>query len=151
MRKITRVVGMGLFLASMALLSCAPMQKTIVTKGTLTDLKGKWQGWTTFSSFQSGPVLTYVEIANDTLPLQGTITLSNLPPVVANVFPADSITAGNSAIIDFKNGKISSEGTLIGVSGENFLELTYYGGEKQKLEGWFYYWGTRGTMSLDKK
>jgi hypothetical protein len=59
--------------------------------------------------------------------------------------------AGNSPIIDFNNGRITSEGTILGSTGQNFLELTYYGGERPKLNGWFYYFGARGTVSLDKK
>ena len=149
MKKIMVLVGVSLFLVSMV--SCAPMQKTMVTKSNLSALKGNWQGWTTFSSIQSTPVLTYLQITNDSVPVQGNITLNNLPDAVAAVFPADAKTAGNNVTIDFSNGKITDQGTLIGRSGENFLELTYYAGEKPKFSGWFYYYGFKGTVEFTKK
>jgi hypothetical protein len=141
----------SLLFVSAVWVACAPVQKTVVTKNTLPSLQGTWQGWTTFSSFQGYPVLTNLIIKNDTVPLEGTITLNNLPQGVAARFPASEVSAGNSAIIEFKNGHISDQGTLLGTSGQNFLELTYYAGTTSKFEGWFYYVGMRGTMSLSKK
>jgi hypothetical protein len=151
MKKTICLMGMGLVLVSMVMMSCAPVQKTIITKSNLSTLKGTWEGWTTFSSIPSGPVRTTLEITNDIVPVQGRITLNNLPDGVASVFPADAKTAGGDVTIDFKNGLISDQGTLIGQSGQNFLELTYYAGEKPKFGGWFYYYGTRGTVELTKK
>jgi len=110
---------------------------------------GKWEGWTTFDSFQALSILTTMEINNDTVPIQGTLTLFNLPDRVGVVFPADAKTAGNNAIINFANGMISDQGTLIGQSGHNFLELTLFVGEK--MNGWFYYYGFGGTVTLTKK
>ncbi len=144
-------VAIGLFLVSMVWVSCAPLQKTIITKSNLSTLKGTWQGWTTFSSVQSNPILTTLHITNDTVPVQGNITLNNLPRVVASIFPADAKTAGGNITIDFKNGMISDQGTLIGQTGKNFLEITLSAGEKMKLNGWFYYYGFKGTMDLTKK
>jgi hypothetical protein len=135
----------------MVSVSCAPVQKTIVTKSNLSTLKGTWQGWTTFSSASSRPVLTTLQITNDTVPVQGNITLNNLPADVAGIFPADAKTAGNDVTIEFKNGMISDQGTLIGQTGQNFLELTLAAGEKMKMSGWFYYYATKGTMDLTKK
>ena len=151
MRKVICLAGLSLFLALMGMMGCAPVPKTVITFSTLPTLVGRWQGWTTFDSFQAMPVLTTLEIANDTVPVQGRITLENLPDPVAFAFPADAKTAGNNIIINFGNGMISSSGTLIGQSGQNFLELTYYAGEKPKLGGWFYYYGAKGTMRLTKK
>jgi hypothetical protein len=153
MKKLICLVGVGVLFASMVLTGCAAlqMQKTPLTTSNLSSLQGKWEGWTTFSSYQANPVLTIMQINNATVPLQGTLTLNNLPAGVAALFPADVKTAGNNAIMNFSNGKISDRGTLLGTSGENFGEFTYYAGEKPKLEGWFYYWGSRGTITLDKK
>jgi len=153
MKKLISLVGIGVLFVSLVLAGCASlqMQKTPVTQSTLPTLQGRWEGWTTFSSFQTNPVLTIVEINNATVPLQGKITLNNLPDRVAALFPATAVTAGNNAILDFNNGKISDQGTLIGTKGENFLELSYYAGEKPKLDGWFYYWGSRGTVTVNKK
>lgn len=151
MKKTIYLAGMGLLLVSMVWMSCAPVQKTMVTKSNLATLKGTWQGWTTFSSVQSSPIRTTLEITNDTVPVRGWITLENLPGAAASIFPADAKTAGNDVTIDFKNGMISDQGTLIGQSGQNFLELTLFIGEKMEMNGWFYYWAAKGTVELTKK
>jgi len=108
-----RLVGIGLFFRFNGVRGCASMtpgQKTIVTKDTLPTLKGTWSGWTRFSSVMSSSVLTTLVIDNDTVPLQGKITLENLPGPVAFLFPADFVSAGNSATVNFRNARISSEG-----------------------------------------
>jgi hypothetical protein len=153
MKKGIFLTGVSLALISMVLLGCASLQvqKTAVTKANLAMVKGTWSGWTTFSSYQSNPVLTTMEIYNDAVPLQGKIVLNSLPDRVAASFPADAKTAGNDVTIDFKNGKISDQGTLIGQTGENFLELTLLVGEKTKMSGWFYYYGAKGTADFTKK
>jgi hypothetical protein len=151
MKKTICLIGIGLLLVSMVSMGCAPAQKTIITKSNLSTLKGTWQGWTTFSSFQGNPVLTTMEINNDTVPIKGKINLINLPQRVADSFPGVALSASNNITIDFANGKLSDQGTLIGQSGENFLELTFFTGEKMKMNGWFYYYGSKGTMTLTKK
>ena len=92
-----------------------------------------------------------MEINNDTVPIKGKIILYNVPQKIADIFPGVAIPAGNNITIDFVNGEISSQGTLIGQSGKNFLELTLLAGEKMKMSGWFYYYGIKGTMDLTKK
>ena len=153
MKKMICVVGMGLLLVSTVLMSCTPMQKTTLTKNSVPMLKGNWQGWTTFSSVPTSSVLTTMQITNDTVPITGNITLTNLPDAVAAVFPADAKTAGNNVTIDFSNAMISDQGTLVSHStrGRDFIELTYYAGEKPKLSGWFYYYYTKGTVEFTKK
>jgi hypothetical protein len=153
MKKVICLVGVGLLFISMVLVGCASLQlqKTAITKSNLSTLKGTWSGWTTFRSFSSNPVLTSMEIDNDTVPVKGKITLQNLPSGVAALFPADVKTADNSVIIEFANAHISDQGTLIGTTGQNFLELTLLVGEKTKMDGWFYYYGGKGTVTLTKK
>ena len=151
MKKITRLTGIGVFLISIAFVGCAPVQKTVITKGNLSTLKGKWEGWTVFSSFQGSPVLTTMEIDNDAVPIKGEIKLFNLPQQVADNFPGVPLSAGNNITIEFANGEISDQGTLISQPGKNFLELTLLAGEKMKMNGWFYYYGSKGTMELTKK
>ncbi len=150
MKKRVCLVGIGLLLVSMVLLSCAPV-KTVITKSNLPTLRGTWEGWTTFSSFEGKPVLTTMEINNDTVPIKGKIFLYNLPQKIADIFPGVALSAGNNITMDFANGEISDQGTLIGRSGKNFLELTLLAGEKMKMSGWFYYYGTKGTVELTKK
>ena len=153
MKKVICLVVIGLVFVSMVFVGCASLQlqKTAITKSNLSTLKGTWSGWTTFSSFSSNPVLTTMEIDNDTVPVKGKITLQNLPSGVAALFPADAKTAGNSVIIQFTNAHISDQGTLIGTTGQNFLQLTLLLGEKTKMSGWFYYYGGKGTVTLTKK
>ena len=152
MKKMICLVGMGFLFVSMVFMGCASLQlqKTAITKSNLSTLKGTWSGWTTFRSFSSNPVLTSMEIDNDTVPIKGKITLQNLPQAVAARFPADAKT-GNSVIIQFANAHVSDQGTLIGTAGQNFLELTLLLGEKTKMDGWFYYYGGKGTVTLTKK
>ncbi len=156
MKKLICLVGIGLLLVSMVLLGCASMTsgpKTAITTSNVSMLKGKWSGWTTFMNYQDKPMVTTVEFTNATVPLTGRITIdfSNAPQV-ANVFPADAKMAGGTVLsIEFKNGRISDQGTIIGTTGENFLELTLRSGEKMKMNGWFYYYGTRGTMEFTKQ
>ena len=151
MKNRISLVGIGLLFVLMVGAACAPVQKTMITKSDLSTLKGTWSGWTIFSSAQNNPVLTTLEINNDTVPLQGRITLSNLPPGVSSLVPVGSLSAGNQVAVEFRNGKISDQGTIIGQSGENFLELTYSAGEKPRLDGWFYYYGARGTLTVTKQ
>ena len=151
MRRVICLAGVSLILVSMGMMGCAPKPKTIITFSNLPTLIGKWEGWTTFDNFQGMPVLTALEITNGTVPVQGRITLEHLPDRVAFAFPADAKTAGDNIIINFDNGMVSNNGTLLSRNGQNFLELTYYVGEKQKFEGWFYYYGAKGTMRLTKK
>jgi len=151
MKKVICLAGIGVLLVSMAFVSCAPVQKTIITKSNLSTLKGTWEGWTVFSTFQANPVLTTMEIENNTVPIKGKINLFNLPQKVADNFPGVPLSAGNNITIDFANGEISDQGTLIGQTGKNFLELTLLAGEKMKMNGWFYYYGSKGTVELTKK
>jgi hypothetical protein len=151
MTKVICIGAVGVLLVSIAFVSCSPVQKTVITKSNLSILKGTWEGWTVFSTFQANPVLTRMEINNDTVPIKGKINLFNLPQKVADNFPGVPLSAGNNITIDFANGEISDQGTLIGQTGKNFLELTLLAGEKMKMNGWFYYYGSKGTMELTKK
>ena len=151
MKKKIGLVGVGLLFVSMVLLSCAPGQKTVVTNNNLSTLKGSWEGWTSFGAASVRPVLTKLEIYNTSIPLVGLITIYNIPESIANVMPAAALPVGNNVTINFKDGKITDQGTIIGESQGNFLELTLYAGEKMKMSGWFYYYGIKGTMDLTKK
>ena len=114
-------------------------------------LRGRWSGWTTFTNYEDTPVITTLLLTNATVPLHGSITLDfGNAPRVARVFPADAKTGGNLATIQFQNGMISDRGTFIGTTGQNSLELTLRSGEKMKMNGFFYYYGTRGTVDFTK-
>jgi hypothetical protein len=152
MKKKICLVGMGLLFVSMVLLSCAPVQKTVITKNNLSTLQGTWEGWTSFSAAMARPVLTNFQINNTTIPLIGTITIYNIPQEIANALPSSTLPVGNNITINFNDGKLTDQGTIIGQGTMgNFLELTLYAGEKMKMSGWFYYYGIKGTMDLTKK
>jgi hypothetical protein len=143
--------GIGLVVVSLLLASCASAPRTMVTTSSLPALKGTWEGWTDFGIGQGKPVLTQVTIVNDTVPITTKITLFNLPSEVARVFPAEAKTAGNDVTFEFTGGKITNQGTLIAQSGKDILEITYFAGKKPKIQGWFYYWVTKGTFETYKK
>jgi hypothetical protein len=147
------LTGIGFFVVSMVLMSCAPVQKTIVTQGDLPALKGTWSGWTTFQAYMNRSVLTTLEINNATVPLQGKVIFHKLPGVVAFVMPIppDAKSVDNSVTVKFKDGTISDKGTLIGTDGENSIELTYYGEKKQKFDGSFYAYGLNGKFTVTKE
>jgi len=151
MKKAFCSAVMGLVFISTALMSCAPAQKTIITGGNLTTLKGRWEGWVNFGLGGGPGFMCSLDIANDTPPIEGRITFVQLPQSLAMIFPADSKTADNSVTVNFRNANISNHGTLIAQSGENLLELTYYGGTSPKIQGWFYYWATKGNFEVTKK
>ena len=152
MKKTICLVGVSLLFVSMALAGCAsvaPVQKTMVAKSNLSALKGTWSGWTTFSSFSTS-VPTDLVIYNDTVPIQAKMILIGVPEGVAANWPIN-LSASNSATFETKNMRITDQGTLTATADENFIHLTYYAGEKPRLDGWFYYFGSRGTMSVTRK
>ncbi len=151
MQRFICVAGIGLTVVLLVLMSCAAGQKTVVTTTYLPVLKGTWEGWTDFGIGQGKPVQTGVEIVNDTVPVVTRITLRHLPGEFARVFPAEAKTAGNDVTFEFTDGRISNQGTIVAQSGKNFLEITYFGGQKPKIQGWFYYWVTKGTFEAYKK
>jgi hypothetical protein len=154
MKKAICLVGIALIFVSMVLAGCAsmaPREKTIVTKNNLSTLKGSWSGRTSFKAIPGSSVLTDFVINNNTVPLQGSITLYNLPQGVANMVPNEELSVGNNLTVNFKNGLISDRGTIVGTSGQNFFELTYYAGEPPRLDGWFFYYGANGTTTFTKK
>jgi hypothetical protein len=66
--------------------------------------------------------------------------------------PSSTLPAGNNIIINFHDGKLTDQGTINAQLGMgNFFEFTLLAGEKMKLNGWFFYYGIKGTMELTKK
>jgi hypothetical protein len=117
------------------------MEKIAISEGNLPDLKGKWTG-----SRIVGPgtqLNTDFEISNDSLPVQGKFIFYDV---------RRSGRAGTTEIIDFKNGKINDHGNLL-ITGSNIeVELSLYkDDDKKKLEGNYFWMGTKGTMSFKKK
>jgi hypothetical protein len=152
MKRTIGMVGISLFLVSMVLAGCAsmaPVQKTKLSTSDLSALTGTWQGWTTFNSFSSTPIMTTIEITNSAVPLQGKVMFPNVPAGAAAALPGVFTTAGSN-VLEFLTGRITDQGTLIAGNGSNFVEFNYYAGTKPKLDGWFFYNGARGTLSVSK-
>ena len=151
MKKTFGLSWMGYLLISIALAGCTSVEKTVITASNLPSIQGTYEGWTEFGIGQYRPVMTQVHISNNTVPIQGRVTFNNLPEDLARVIPADQKTAGNNVTINFSDGKISQNGTVISQIGQNTLELTYFEGEKPKIRGWFYYWMFKGSFEVTKK
>jgi len=130
-----------LVLASMVLVSYAEMQKIALSESNLADLKGKWVG--SRSTAKRVGINTDLEIFNDSLPVQGKLTFYNVTK------PGGK--SDTTEIRDFK-GKINDQGNLFFKGPNNEVELSLYkDGDKMKLEGNFYWFGSSGTMSFKKE
>ena len=128
-----------LVLASMVFVSYAEMQKIALSQANLADLKGKWVGRRTIGPGQKN---TDLEISNDSLPVQVKL-------IFYDVKKAGKATT--TEIKDFK-GKINDQGNLFHKGPDNEVELSLYKDDgKMKLEGTFYWFGSKGTMSFKKK
>jgi hypothetical protein len=140
MKRIIFQWGVILLIISMALVSYAEMRKIALSEGNLADLKGKWVGSRTIGP---GTVKnTELEISNDSLPVQCKITFYDVRK------PGK---AGTTEIRDFKC-KINDQGNLFFKGSDNEVELSLYNDDgKMKLEGNYYWFGSRGTISLKKK
>lgn len=147
MRKLVCLSMIVALLVSMTVvLAIAQTKTTKLTKENAKVLKGTWQGNMDFASGLN--CLFVMTVDNDTPPLKGKLSMQNIPAGRADLFPGGF--SGNTYEGPFDNGLITTKGTLI-ISGQggNFGEWTLKG-EKQ-LTGWFYLWGTQGTMNLKKK
>jgi hypothetical protein len=134
------------FLVSMTVvLAMAQGKTTKLTKENAKVLKGTWEG---SMDFAIGLTCHFeMTIDNDAPPFKGKMSMTNIPAGRADLFPGGF--SGNTYEGPFDNGLITNKGTFI-VSGQggNFGEWTLKG---DKLAGWFYLWGSQGTMNLKKK
>jgi len=142
-----KIIGLGVLVLILAGAGCATLPpKTMLTKANQSILQGKWEGGLTFAQGQMCNMV--LEIANNAAPFKGNITLSNLSQAGGR-FPGNFADATTYAG-PFENGMLTDKGDFI-ISGQagNFGEFQLLG--QDKLSGWFYLWGTRGTISLTKK
>jgi len=141
MKRMIFLGGIILVLASMVFVSYAEMQKIALSEGNLADLKGKWLG-SRDTGGRTG-INTDLEIFNDSLPVQGKIIFYNVRKAGGK--------SDTTEIRDFK-GKINDQGNLFFKGPNNEVELSLYKDDgKMKLEGNFYWFGSRGTMWFKKK
>jgi hypothetical protein len=109
----------------------------------LAALKGTWEGMLTFDVNVNCPAK--LEILNTAVPVQGKITLSNVPEQITQQLG----TMGGTKTIENNDGKITTQGSLMWAGDKNFFEVFLK--SKNKMDGWFYHNGARGTVSLTKK
>jgi hypothetical protein len=145
MRKLVCLSLIVALFVSMTVVFAYAQAQTKLTKDKAGVLKGVWQGNMDFGNNLT--CLLVLTIENDTVPLKGKLSMQNIPAGRADLFPGGF--SGNTYEGPFDNGLITNKGTLI-ISGQggNFGEWTLKG---DKLSGWFYLWGSQGTMSLKKK
>jgi len=140
MKRIIIPWGVILLIISMALVTYAKMEKVAISKDNLAELKGNWTG-----DRGVGPGDTRntdLEIANDTLPVQGKFVFYDVRGAGGG---------GKTVTFDFK-GKINQQGNLLVVGGNTKIELSLYKDDgKMKLEGNYFWYETKGTMSFKKK
>jgi len=142
-----KIIGLGVVVLILVGLGCSTLSpKTTLTTGNQGLLQGRWEGGLTFAQGQMCNMV--LEITNNAAPFKGNITLSNLSQAGGR-FPGNFADATTYAG-PFENGMLTDKGDFI-ISGQagNFGEFQLLG--QDKLSGWFYLWGTRGTISLTKK
>ncbi len=120
--------------------------KTYLTKDNVKVLQGTWEGWADFAAGVSCRMVLVVD--NASVPLKGNAGLYNIPGSRADLFPGGM--DANTYAGPYEGGTITNKGDFIisGAAG-NFGEFTLLG--DKKLDGWFYLWGARGTIRLQKK
>lgn len=138
-----RMISSGciiLVFASMVLVSYAEMKKIALSEGNLADLKGKWVG-SRNTGVRMG-VNTDLEIFNDSLPVKAKLIFYNFRK------------SGKSETTEIRDleGEINDQGNLFFKGPNNEVELSLYKDDgKMKLEGNFYWFGSKGTMWFKKK
>ena len=142
MKKMISLLAIALMIASVAFAAAK------ITAKDLPALKGTWTGSLDFGMVgaQAGSTACTLEILNDKVPVQGKLTLSNVPDFVASQL---GISAGKSER-DLTDGQITSHGTIFWTGGEKNMFEVSMGGEK-KLSATYWFRTIRGSASLKKK
>ena len=136
MKKIVWGVFIQLLIC-IAFASCASMPIEPISKGNLSDLRGKWEGLRTLTG---GTFRTEMEIYNDTLPLKGKF-----------IFHDVKRKTGGTYTWEFMQGMIKDSNLYI-TRGKSYYELSLHKGDgKMKLQGDFFAEGYNGTITLYKK
>ncbi len=128
-----------LVLSLIVFVSYAEMQKIVISRANLSDLKGKWTGNRTVGTDTRN---TDLEISNDSVPLQCKFTFY------------DVVWGGRAArteTYDWK-ARINDQGNLFLRGGNLDLELSLFeDGGKKKLEGNYFWGGVKGTLLFKKR
>ena len=137
MKRILCVVGIVMLFASLVFAAG-------ISKKDLAGLKGTWEG-TASAGAGGGSVKATLEIMNDTEPLEGKLTLSNIPMTAQREYniPGGSITG------ESKDGKITSAGTIMFTGSNGFFEVESI--KDKTLKGWGYFFGLKANITAKKK
>ena len=136
MKKIVCVVGIVMLFASMAFAAG-------ISKKDLAGLKGTWEG-TASAGAGGGSVKATLEIMNDTEPLQGKLTLYNIPNNAQREYGISGTITGES-----NDGKITSAGTIMFTGGNGFFEIESI--KDNTLKGWGFFRGIKANITAKKK
>ena len=142
MKKIVCLIAVVLMIASVAFAAAK------ITAKDLAGLKGTWTGTLDFGMVgaQAGSTACTLEILNDTVPVQGKLTLSSVPDFVASGL---GIQAGRNEV-SLNDGQLTSQGTIFWTGAEKNMFEVSMGGEK-KLNATYWFRTIRGSASLKKK
>lgn len=142
MKKIVCLVAVVLMIASLAFAA----KKMMIAAKDLAGLKGNWEGMVSFGIMAAANSPAKLEILNDAAPVKMKLTLSNVSSEVAQLLGV----MGGTVTFESSEGEITTQGTLMWTGpNRNFLEVSLAG--DKKLNGWYYYRGVKGDMSLKKK
>ena len=87
-----------------------------------------------------------IEIANAAEPVEGTVTITNVPMQMQTDYNVKATITGQS-----KNGKLTSAGVImfLGADPSNFFEITSI--KDKKMNAWFYANGVKANVTATKK
>lgn len=140
MKKILILLLVVLMVASVAY----AQKKMKIDAKNLPTLKGTWEGMLTFQINVNCPAK--LEILNDTVPVKGKLTITDIPPQITQMLGIQSGTH----VSEIADGVITSQGTIMWVGPtKNFFEFNLTAAKKGAA--WFYYNGARGDVTLSKK
>ncbi len=128
-------------LLSVICLLCASMVFALGKKD-LAGLNGTWEG--TGTGVGGGSAVVKLEILNDTEPLQGKLTISNIPDKAKTEYGVSDPVVGES-----NDGQITSAGTIMFTGPNGMFEITSV--KDKKLSGWGYFKGLKVNLSVTKK
>jgi hypothetical protein len=133
--------GFLLLAGLLTLGACATIPISPISPGDVPSFKGTWEGyremiWGRFRSYD--PAI--MEVSNDAIPLKGKLTIVFMEGTDTRVF-------------QFDNGTIDPQGNLVlPLKEDTKALLSFHKGEgKMKLDGYYYYGGYIGRLTLDKK
>jgi hypothetical protein len=142
MKKIICLIAVVLMIASVAI----AQKKAGITAKDLAGLKGTWVGTVGFGVMEAATSPAQLEILNDTVPVKGKLTISDMPNQIASPLGL----MGGKNVWEGDDGALTTGGTIFwtGKTPKNFFEVS--GGGKQ-LKVWYYYNGLRGEGIFKKK